>query len=203
LSVRPGKIPCVTPNPWDAEAATFDDEPDHGLNDPDVRAAWARLLLPLMPAPNATVVDLGCGTGSLAVLLAEAGHDVCGIDLSTRMLDVARKKAQSLDIDFRQGDAADPPTGQTYDVVLVRHVLWAMPDPDAALKNWVKLLNPHGRLILIEGRWFTGAGLTPGECRTLVKAHRREAEIRKLDDSALWGKEIDDERYLLLSRSRP
>jgi SAM-dependent methyltransferase len=195
-----GKISWVTPNPWDAEAATFDDEPDHGLKDPDVRAAWARLLLPLIPEGPATIVDLGCGTGSLAVLLAEAGHDVCGVDLSSRMLDVARKKADGLDVDFRHGDAADPPTTRTYDVVLVRHVLWAMSDPDAALAKWVRLLNPHGRLILIEGRWFTGAGLTADECRALVGAHRREAEVRNLDDSALWGKEIDDERYLLLSR---
>jgi SAM-dependent methyltransferase len=190
----------VTPNPWDAEAATFDDQPDHGLKDPDVRAAWARLVLPLMPAAKTTVVDLGCGTGSLAVLLAEAGHDVCGIDLSTRMLDVARKKAAGLPVDFRHGDAADPPRTQTYDVVLVRHVLWAMPDPKGALGKWIQLLNPQGRLILIEGRWFTGAGLTQDECRALVREHRHEAEVRKLDDPALWGKEIDDERYLLLSR---
>ncbi|WIY04037.1 class I SAM-dependent methyltransferase [Amycolatopsis mongoliensis] len=116
------------------------------------------------------------------------------------MLDVARKKAAGRTIDFRQGDAADPPGTRTYDVVLVRHVLWAMPDPAAALEKWVRLLNPGGRLVLIEGRWFTGAGLTPDECRALVRAHRREAEVRKLDDPALWGKEIDDERYLLLSR---
>ncbi len=196
----PGKIPGVTPNPWDAEAATFDDEPDHGLKDPAVRAAWAELLLPLMPAAKTKVVDLGCGTGSLAVLLAEAGHDVRGIDLSSRMLDVARRKAAGLDIDFRQGDAADPPTTETYDVVLVRHVLWAMPDPHAALANWVRLLEPHGRLVLVEGRWFTGAGLTQRECETLVGAHREETEVRRLDDPALWGKEIDDERYLLVSR---
>ncbi|WP_329052849.1 class I SAM-dependent methyltransferase [Amycolatopsis sp. NBC_01488] len=190
----------MTPNPWDAEAATFDDEPDHGLKDPAVRAAWAELLLPLLPEAPAKVIDLGCGTGSLSVLLAEAGHDVCGIDLSHRMLDVAREKAAHLDIDFRQGDAADPPTTETYDVVLVRHVLWAMPDPGEALDNWIKLLNPRGRLILVEGRWFTGAGLTAADCRTLVEARRGEARVRVLDDPALWGKAIDDERYLVLSR---
>jgi hypothetical protein len=31
---------------WDAAAAAFDDEPDHGLRDPAVRSAWADLLLP-------------------------------------------------------------------------------------------------------------------------------------------------------------
>lgn len=64
---------------WDEMAATFDAEPDHGLLDRRVRAAWADLLLPLLPAAPARVVDLDCGTGSLTVLLAEAGHEVRGL----------------------------------------------------------------------------------------------------------------------------
>ncbi|MGW5716347.1 class I SAM-dependent methyltransferase [Amycolatopsis sp. NPDC003865] len=189
----------MTPNPWDAEAASFDEQPDHGLGDPVVRKAWADLLLPLMPAGNAEIVDLGCGTGSLSVLLAEAGHAVLGLDSSAGMLDVARKKAKGA-VHFRLGDVADPPVTGTFDVVLARHVLWAMPDPGAAVGKWVRLLNPGGRLVLVEGRWFTGAGLTTDECRALVRAHRQEADVRVLDDPALWGKEIDDQRYLLLSR---
>lgn len=189
----------MTPNPWDAEAASFDEQPDHGLKDPAVRRAWADLLLPLMPGAESRVVDLGCGTGSLSVLLAEAGHDVCGVDSSTAMLDVAREKAGGT-VDFRLGDAADPPCAAgSYDVVLVRHVLWAMADPGAALEKWVRLLQPEGRLVLVEGRWFTGAGLTRDDCLALVKAHRDDAEIRTLDDPALWGKEIDDDRYLITS----
>ncbi|MDQ3276431.1 MAG: class I SAM-dependent methyltransferase [Actinomycetota bacterium] len=67
---------------WDGQSATFDAQPDHGLLDPAVRAAWAQLLLPLMPPAPASVVDLGCGTGSLAVLLAQApgGGDRQGAD---------------------------------------------------------------------------------------------------------------------------
>jgi len=71
-------------NIWDAEAATFDEQPDHGLRDPQVWAAWSDLLLPLMPPAPSAVVDVGCGTGSLALLLVQAGHVVCGVDLSTR-----------------------------------------------------------------------------------------------------------------------
>jgi len=190
----------MTQDLWDAQAATFDEQPDHGLRDPEVRAAWADLLLPLLPPVPAAVVDLGCGTGSLSVLLAEAGYDVCGVDLSGRMLDEAGKKAAGMAVDLQLGDAAEPPCADhSFDVVLARHVLWAMPDPGAALGRWVRLLKPGGRLVLVEGRWFTGAGLTAAECRALVRRHRGEADVRRLDDPRLWGAEIEDERYLLVS----
>ncbi len=188
---------------WDDRAATFDDEPDHGLRDPGVRAAWADLLLPLLPAAPARVADLGCGTGSLAVLLAEAGHHVRGVDLAPRMVAAATAKAAAAGVvaEFVQGDAADPPYAPgSADVVLVRHVLWALPDPAAALARWVRLLRPGGRLVLVEGRWSTGAGLTSAECARLVRAVRDEAVVTPLTGPALWGREIDDERYLLVSR---
>lgn len=191
----------MTSELWDAEAASFDDQPDHGLRDPAVRGAWSDLLLPLLPPAPAAVVDLGCGTGSLAVLLARAGHVVHGVDFSPGMLAVAREKAAGAEVDFRVGDAADPPCpAGAYDVVLVRHVLWAMADPAAALGVWVRLLKPGGRLVLIEGRWFTGAGIAAGECERLVLAHRNEATVSRLDDPALWGGPIEDERYVLVSR---
>jgi SAM-dependent methyltransferase len=188
---------------WDAEVATYDDEPDHGLRDPAVRAAWAALLRDRLPAAPADVVDLGCGTGSLAVLLAEAGHRVEGLDLSAPMVAAAEAKARAAGVDaaFRRGDAAAPPyPAGSADVVLARHVLWALPDPDEALRRWIALLRPEGRLVLVEGRWSTGAGLTGDETRALVLRHRREAEVERLDDPALWGRAIADERYVLVSR---
>lgn len=187
---------------WDEQAASFDQEPDHGLLDPDVHAAWAALLLPLMPASPAAIVDLGCGTGSLAVLLAQAGHDVRGVDLSPRMVAAAKAKAAGLPAEFVRGDASRPPFAPaSCDVVLARHVLWALPDPAAALTTWVRLLRPGGRLVLVEGHWSTGAGLTAAECEALVLGVRQEAVVRRLDDPALWGRVIDDERYLLVSES--
>jgi SAM-dependent methyltransferase len=188
---------------WDREAATFDDEPDHGLRDPAVRAAWSGLLERLLPAAPADVADLGCGTGSLSVLLAAAGHRVRGVDLAGEMVAAARAKAEQagVDTEFVQGDAAAPPYAPgSVDVVLARHVLWALPDPAQALGRWTALLRPGGRLVLIEGRWCTGSGIPAAECRALVLQHRAEAIIERLDDPAYWGRPIDDERYALLSR---
>jgi ubiquinone/menaquinone biosynthesis C-methylase UbiE len=187
---------------WDEQAESFDSEPDHGLRDPAVRAAWAALLRARLPPPPAAVIDLGCGTGSLAVLLAEAGYDVQGLDFSAGMVAAAEAKARAAGVaaSFRQGDAASPPyPAGSADVVLDRHVLWALPDPDEALRRWVDLLATGGRLVLVEGRWSTGAGLPADACRELVLRHRREAVLERLDDPALWGREIDDERYVIVS----
>lgn len=191
-------------NVWDEHAATFDDEPDHGLRDPVVRAAWTELLLPLMPPTPADVLDLGCGTGSLSLLLAASGHRLRALDLSGEMLAAAQQKASSagLDVEFQQGDAAAPPyPGSSCDVVLTRHVLWALRDPDAALARWVVLLRPGGRLVLVEGNWSTGAGLTAADCAAMVRAHRLEATVTPLTDPALWGRSVEDERYLVVSRT--
>src|SRR4051812_118004 len=188
---------------WDAQAATFDDEPDHGLTDPAVRAAWSSLLLPLLPTPPASVADIGCGTGSLSVLLAEAGHDVRGVDSSGAMVAAAERKADAAGVSARfvRGDAQAPPfEPQSFDVVLVRHVLWALPDPHAAINEWIALLKPPGILILVEGRWATGAGLTAVEAERLVRRLRSDISVDRLHDRALWGRAIDDERYLLVSR---
>jgi len=96
---------------------------------------------------------------------------------------------------IEQGDAASPPYAPaSCDVVLARHVLWALPDLGAAL------LRPSGRLILIEGRWSTGAGLAAADCQELLLQHRQEADVKRLDDPTLWGRQINDERYLVLSR---
>jgi SAM-dependent methyltransferase len=200
---EPETAPEAARRYWDGAAASFDDEPDHGLRDPGVRQAWADLLLAHLPPTPAAVADLGCGTGSLAVLLAQHGYRVQGLDLSERMIALAAAKAAALaaPAEFQQGDAADPPyPPASCDVVLARHVLWALPDPDAALQRWTALLRPGGLLVLIEGRWATGAGITAADCRALVRRHRDEATVTLLDDPALWGRPIEDERYLLVSR---
>jgi len=192
------------PLEWDAQATTFDSEPDHGLLDPTVRGAWRDLLVPLLPPAPASVLDLGCGTGSLSVLLAQAGHRVRGIDFSPRMIASARTKAAAAGVTarFDVGDAHFPDVEPaSCDVVLGRHILWALPDPRAAVRRWVSFLRTPGALVLVEGRWSTGAGLTATECEDLVRPFRKEIAVTPLDDPALWGRHITDERYLLVSRA--
>jgi SAM-dependent methyltransferase len=194
---------------WTAAADTFDAEPDHGLTDPVVRAAWSARLREWIPDTGADVLDVGCGTGSLTLLLAEHGHHVTGVDLSPGMVAFARRKlvAAGRQVPILVGDAADPPVGdRRFDVVLARHLLWALPDPLVALRRWVGLLRPGGHVVLVEGRWGTsesGPGWSTGvRARELVTAIGplvTRAHVEHLTDPALWGRQIDDERYVLLA----
>lgn len=185
---------------WDAEAEAFDDEPDHGLRDPAVREAWRVLLRTVLPVAPARVADLGCGTGTLALLLAEDGYAVDGVDFSSEMVRRARAKAGEAEaVTFVVADAAEPPlTPAAYDVVLCRHVLWALPDPAAALARWRGLLVPGGRVVLVEGSWSTGAGLTAAQTVALVEQAGLTATLRRLPEARYWGREITDERYLVV-----
>ena len=190
---------------WDAQAARFDDEPDHGLHDPLVRDAWRSLLRSVLPPSPGRVADLGCGTGTLSLLLVEDGYAVDGVDLSPAMVRRASTKVGTFPgTSFVVGDAADPPLAEgAYDVVLCRHVLWTLPDPAAALARWVRLLAPLERVVLVEGSWSTGAGLTTTETVALVEGAGLVADPRGLDDPAYWGRQISDERYVVVGRRLP
>ncbi|MEU3443031.1 class I SAM-dependent methyltransferase [Streptomyces griseoincarnatus] len=188
---------------WDARAATFDEEPDHGLRDPEVRAAWAARLKDWLPGRPGDVLDLGCGTGSLSLLAAEQGHRVTGVDRSPAMVQPARQKLAGRHAVFLTGDAARPPVdGERYDAVLVRHVLWTLPEPGRVLRRWRGLLRPGGRLVLVEGVWGTVSpvGIPVDRLTALLAPLTARVRVERLSgDPALWGREVDDERYAVVA----
>ena len=136
---------------WDADAATYDHSPSHAATDPVEAAAWRTALARYLPPPPARVLDVGAGTGAMALLAAELGHDVTALDLSPGMLAHAERKAgeQELQLHTVVGPGAEPPEGP-FDAVMERHVLWTTPDPTAALAAWRRAA-PQGRLLLFEG----------------------------------------------------
>ncbi|MES2463532.1 MAG: class I SAM-dependent methyltransferase [Armatimonadota bacterium] len=190
---------------WDGEAKSFDEEPDHGMRDPHIREAWRAKLESWLPAVDTpvTVLDLGCGTGSLSVLLASLGHDVTGVDISPRMLERARAKARKArqTVQFHLMDAAEPSLGPSqFEVILCRHLLWTLPSPAQALSRWAEMLNPGGRLVLIEGNWYTGVGLRASETLAALPPFLTDTTIEDLSPQTdLWGKAVTDERYAILA----
>jgi SAM-dependent methyltransferase len=102
-------------------------------------------------APGERVVDVGCGTGNAALLAAERGDTVTGVDPAKRLLGVAAAQAseRGLDADFLVGEAASIPLpDSSADVVLSVFGAIFAPDPKAAADEMVRVLAPDGRLLL-------------------------------------------------------
>ena len=190
---------------WNAAASSFDEAADHGLRDPVVHDSWRRLLSRLLPT-SGRVLDVGCGTGSLSLLLAQAGHQVTGIDFAPAMIEQARAKALNagVDITFQVGDAAHPDfAASSFEIVLGRHILWAIPDipTDKVLERWVSLLAPGGRLALVEGFWHTGAGLRQDQVLAALPANIEVLAAENLSANvSLWGTSVSDDRYVVLAK---
>jgi SAM-dependent methyltransferase len=152
---------------WDGEAAAYDQQFDHRPRSPAERAAWDRVLR-LVEGGRAqlTALDVGTGTGFLALELAARGHTVTGIDLAPAMLAQARRAAAARDLPaaFREGDAERPPfPAAAFDLVVSRHVLWSLSDPAGAVSEWLRVLRPGGRVAVADGAWGAaapGAGAT-------------------------------------------
>jgi SAM-dependent methyltransferase len=99
------------------------------------------------------VLELGVGTGRVAVPVAATGVRVVGVDLSAAMLEVARERAElaGVEVDLRQGDMRDPPVEGTFPLVLIpfRSLLHMETDADrrATLRAVAKHLAPGGRMV--------------------------------------------------------
>jgi ubiquinone/menaquinone biosynthesis C-methylase UbiE len=192
---------------WDNAAVSFDNEPDHGLHDPQVLRAWTELLRKWLPANKIAILDVGCGTGSLSVVLAGLGHSVTGIDVSPAMITRAQAKANVHGhlIEFHAMDAAAPQFApRSFDAIVCRHLLWTLPEPSQVLRRWVELLVTSGRLILIEGFWNTGGGLHAPELSAALPSSVTTVSVRDLSDQPeYWGKKVTDERYAIIADLHP
>jgi ubiquinone/menaquinone biosynthesis C-methylase UbiE len=180
MSSSPDRTTDLIRHHWDHRAISFDEEPGHGLVSDEQRRAWLDLLSSLAGPSPQRVLDVGCGTGFLATRFAELGHNVTGIDLAPRMIDQARHKAEEthLAIDFRTGDAADLRfADDTFDLVVARHVIWNLPDPERGLREWLRVLRPGGRLALIEGKWADNAGLERSYARPTSRLFARLIDL--------------------------
>lgn len=188
---------------WDDVASTFDDEPDHGLRDARIRETWTEFLKTWLPPTTATILDIGCGTGSLSLVLAELGHKVTGIDLSPSMISHAQAKAaiHGFQIEFHVMDAAFPQLpDRHFDAIICRHLLWTLPEPQQVLQRWITFLKPKGRLILIEGFWVTGAGLHAQEIINMLPTSLSNLSSQDLSDNPhFWGGRVTDERYAIIA----
>ncbi len=117
------------------------------LNGNELIGPWLEALL---PAAGGRALDLGCGPGRHAVLLAERFEQVDAIDLSGPMIELARARRPRLNISYWQADLHDVDGAGHYDFVLSALTLHHVPDLHAALSHIKTLLAPGGRAAVVD-----------------------------------------------------
>jgi SAM-dependent methyltransferase len=176
-------------------------------------------------ASGGPVLELGVGSGRIAVPIAASGIDVVGVDLSAGMLEVARESAElaGVALDLRHGDMRDPPIDGTFPLVIApfRSLLHMETDADrhAALRAVREHLVPKGRFVfdvfapskedIVEthGRWLERE---PGiweradwneETRTLILRVRGETAEAEMSLAWLsvqeWKKLLREEGFVV------
>jgi ubiquinone/menaquinone biosynthesis C-methylase UbiE len=111
-----------------------------------------------------SVLDVGCGTGVVAVTAARIGAHVKGLDLTPALLERARENAQlaGVKIDWHEGDVENLPFDDSgFDVVLGQFGHMFVPRPEIATAEMLRVLRPGGTIAfatwppeLVAGRMF-------------------------------------------------
>ncbi|MEV5826838.1 class I SAM-dependent methyltransferase [Spirillospora sp. NPDC052242] len=142
---------------WDATAESYAGH-DHFEPDDPRRRAWSLLLARMFPPTEPKkILDVGCGSGFVALSLAELGHRVVGLDISPEMLRMCGTAAEVrglTNLALVRGAAEQPPPDLgPVDAVISRHVLWTLPWPEQAVRAWAALVRPGGRVVAIDSLW--------------------------------------------------
>ncbi|HSI88630.1 MAG TPA: class I SAM-dependent methyltransferase, partial [Pyrinomonadaceae bacterium] len=110
--------------------------------------------------PGMKVLDVACGSGNLALLAAERGAEVTGIDIAENLVNTAKRRAAKtgLEIKFEQGDAESMPyEDNTFDLVMSMFGAMFCPRPEVTASELIRVCQPGGTIAMAN---WTPTGFT-------------------------------------------
>lgn len=172
---------------WTARADGFDTSPGHCIRSEREFAAYEHLIRRNAPGlVGGEVIDMASGTGEVTRLLRRLDCRVTGVDLSERMVDLARAKhAGDNMVTITEGDAERLLVPDaSFDGVVTRNLLWTLTDPDAAFSKWFRVLKPGGTVVAFEGNWMKPDRLSL-ILRALSRRLGKQTEVDKPDFTSI------------------
>lgn len=98
-----------------------------------------------------SILDIGCGSGTISFYLASKGYKVKGIDISIRAIKICRDSAMEMgfnNVEFGVCNFPNEIPSGKYDLIFFSEVIEHLPDDELALKKIYKLIKPDGILFL-------------------------------------------------------
>ena len=157
----------------------------------------SRIVEIVQPAPGATFLDAGCGTGDKSIALAKLGYRVTGIDISNDVLQKAKsrimKEALTNRVKVRSGDISSIPCADgQYDHILCWGVLMHNQDVESVVCELARVVKPQGTVIVSEANMhsfqsavFWSLSCKPDGCERNLAVHLRPW-LRVLEEESRW-----------------
>ena len=135
--------------------------------------------------PGQRILDMGVGTGALAIPFARQGAQVIGVDIAEGQIEACRSRAQELDlyVDLRvaRAEATGLPSA-SIDIVAASMV-WAALDKDSAASEVSRLLAPGGKLLISSVNWVAIPGSLSARTKALMG--RYNPAMRRMVDEKI------------------
>ena len=144
---------------------------------PSIAEGFKKQLEHLDIQPGQRVLDVGCGVGDRAAQMAELvgpTGKVCGTDLSSLMVDISKRRNEGngLPVEFHVASAVEQPfPDASFDRVRTERVLMYLPDPEPAIDEFLRVLKPGGKVLVVDFDWDA-----------LIFSHRDQALTRRIVD---------------------
>ncbi|AJA92882.1 hypothetical protein A7X95_06040 [Candidatus Nitrosopelagicus brevis] len=139
-----------------------------------------------------TILDVGCGTGKLAYMIAKKGGKVKGIDYSTTAIETALSKYSHPNLSYEKVDVSKKISGK-YDVIISIGTLEHMDQPYTMLKKFKSHLKPRGKIILTSPNWANPRGFILMTLWALFDAPITLADLHYLTpvDFIKWAEQLE------------